>query len=513
MKKYKIIEPQTESLDEFFAIANEKRWSPGEDQLTPLGYIQDYGFHIYAELRLKLDLSAAEDHKAAREYLKTINNFAQTAEAVAHSYGIKILEVQGEVLHFFMPFNHSKESTTRAITFAKELNDTVKNRVTEEPLAIACDYGRTVFVHEGTGSNQSVVSLSPAANDPAKHLGTNPDGTRTIPSRHLYIKAELLKPLSIEIDKRKSWIEIPLENIPKELGELARFEFATNENFSVTLEALNESTRSYEPKITAFSATESLRFNTEDADVNSPAVIQGFFMRADLDGFTNAIKEAFEDGEQSILNLVSHFADILEFANQYIDTSTQSIDIIKLPWAGDCANLLASPLLESYEESQGHLPVKLAVKWHDQADKEYDASVKWKAQLGEASWAIAVAGGDSSETDDSGNNGKTLVAKISLNHRDFLIAAGWNVGRSHDAFNADPKKDETVVHKVDHATLDEHLQKKFSPKTQYKMFYGAKLSMKDLEKAAEKPPDHRQKGKYIAPSGLGASILKSPWAE
>jgi hypothetical protein len=513
VKKYKISESQIKSLDEFIALANEKRWHPDRDGLIPLAHIQDHGFHIYAELRLKLDLSAAEDHKAASEYLKTIHNFAKTTEAVAHAYGVRILEVQGEIIHLFMPCGHSKESTTRVITFSKELHDTIKARVTEEPFAMACDYGRTVFVHEGTGSNQSVISLSPAANDPAKHLGTNPDGSRTIPARHLYIKSELLKPLSIEIDKRKLWIEIPLENVPEGLGTLARFEFSSSETLTASLEALNESARSYEPKIMSFSANESLRFDTGSADVNRPAIIQGFFMRADLDGFTAAIKAAFEDGEQSIINLVRRFADVLEFANQYIDASKQSVDIVKMPWAGDCANLLASPLLESYEESQSYLPVKLAAKWHDQADREYDTNVKWKDQLGDASWAITVAGGNSSGDDDSGNNGQTLIAKISLAHRDFLIAAGWNVGRSHDAFNAEPKKNDIVVHKTDLSMLDDDLQEKFDPMSAYKIFYRTQLSLKEMQK--KKVDEHKKNstGIYAASASLAAKLPIRPFAE
>jgi hypothetical protein len=352
-----------------------------------------------------------------------------------------------------------------------------------------------------------MVSLSPAANAPAKHLGRNPDQSVNIPSRNLRMRREHLELLGLNVDGCKAWDDVPLERIPKQAEALASRQFNFSDRRQQLLESANESIRAYKPTIMRFSANEAVGYDTGSADVNHPAVIQGFFMRADLDGFTSAIETAFKAGPSGIFQLVTRFSELLEFANEYIEDSRSFSTITKLPWAGDCSNLLVSPTQETYEAAQTYLPVKLGARWHDQAK----ANADWDKHFGDAKWAVVVAGGTDSKDGDTGNNGKTLIAKISLNHRDFLIAAGWSVGRSLDAFTAGQKKEDIVVHKTDLTCLNADLQKKFSPMTAYKIFYRARVTMDELRADAEKTHKEKNSGVYTS-AGVSATLIKRPHA-
>jgi hypothetical protein len=497
---------------ELMGAVSERSWQPDHDGLVPIGYACESGYHIYTKLRLRLDTSAADDYNGSKKYLRTIKGYAETAQAYARIYDIQILELQGEVMHFFMPCVNIAASAMRVIAFVKELHDAVKERVSNEPFVAACDYGQTVFVHEGNGSSQSVVSLSPAANAPAKELGTKPDGSVKIQSRNIVIPAEYCKGLGIDVDRRLNWVAISLENLPESLVSLVRKAIAVNDKRESYLSEANEFFKSYDPR-GVFAVDKSYEYDLSAATPEAPAIVQGFFMRADLDGFTDAVERAFHAGGNAVRELVSHFSDQLKYAKAYVSGVDEGVAKAQnLPWAGDCANFLVSPV-EPYVDARQYLPVKLAAKWHDQNDTDYSDGVKWRARFDDARWVVSIAGGNDSDSHDTGNSGHTLIAKIKLDHREFLIAAGWNVRRSLDGFDAEPGKEHTVLHKADYAELEGVLKDKFKLSNNYQIFYHGKVSMRNLQKNVVARHASKAIGAYAIGSSSVAQIPIRSYAE
>jgi hypothetical protein len=132
---------------------------------------------------------------------------------------------------------------------------------------------------------------------------------------------------------------------------------------------------------------------------------------------------------------------------------------IDLPWAGDCANVVILPINSDYDDAREYLPVNAASEWHNQKSGVDSAKRKWLDQIGDAKWAIGIAGGD----DKDGSNGYILIAPLLGRNRDFLVAAGWGVGRSLDAQESDGVAgDDTVMHNIDYAALSTSHSTSFS---------------------------------------------------
>jgi len=480
MKNYKLNKTQF-NFSDLISVSTERLGAFYEtlEEATPIEYSgTETGYHIYTNLRLPLKLSAAEGVQSAKNYLKIINGYAQQAQAFATIYGITILELQGEVIHYFYDTPKSEDSTLRVIAFVKELHDAIKNGISDAPFVGTCDYGKTVFVKEGLGSSASVVSLSPAANAPAKQLGAD-----KTPSGHIAIPSNLSDDIDVLKNIKKSqWLMVSLSEMPQSLSESMTMQFSTKELRGDYIQQANEAFASYQAPTILFSQEDLREYNIEGATPETPAILQGFYMRADLDGFTKTVETAFAQGNVAIAGLVQSFVSQMEYANTFIETQQLKVNKIqKFPWAGDCANFLALPL-ESYSNAQRSLPVHLAANWHDLCEEESPDGGRWKDRFEDAGWAVVVAGGTDSESDDTGNSGRTLVAKIQLKDRQFLIAAGWSPGRCVDGLEAGAGKDETIIHDADKKELSQPLEKLFS-ELDSRFWKKRRLSKKSIETA------------------------------
>lgn len=450
-------------------------------------YAWQRGFHIYGELRLYLPLTAAEDNASARRYLKIIQIYVEIAERCAEVAGAVLLEVQGEVIHLLLPADdQSPGSVNKLLAFCVAFANIVYREI--EPLAgdawqsfaMAAEHGPAVLISDGNNSSDSIVSLGPAANNPAKVLPHTPAG-------NLSVRPDTLGIVYVHTDRRKSWETFDLRNPPYQpsMQKAAMDEsFAMNDStMRVFARQIVESRLQYQATIRNFAAADIK--SGEAVDTASPFQVQGFYMRADLDGFTADVKDAFEDttGEK-VREIVARFTAFMAFADAFSVTIDRQT--IKLPWAGDCANIILLPRTgRPYSHERGAVPATEPAKWHDLTAGHDIHGKRWRDYMLKSEWAVAVAGGDDK---DEGANGFLLVAGVVARQRRFLIAAGWGAGRSKDALEANGiSGKDTVIHKVDYASLSGHFQQWFHPLVEGGIYYrSSELGMHKLISEAVK---------------------------
>lgn len=439
-----------------------------------IAFADETGYHIYGEVRLALSLSASEDTTNASKFLKIIQAMVTATNACALEVGAEILEVQGERVHLLLPGGASKEDVLQALSFCSNLTQILYEYVAPlagkdwQGFATAIDHGRAILIKTGNHSNGSVISLGCAANRPAKQLnkGMTRAGYVSIPSILLnYVES---------IHNQKDWQEVDMLNPPLFVDR-----------------KIQEQSRGKLSEATANALRNSLLFNSKviyaDPDhlkgvlengITSALKVQGIYIRADLDGFSKEVENAFAIGEESINALTKRFVFLMGYADQF--ASKLDRQVIKLPWAGDCANMvLLKQDSESYDIMRASVAPLAARDWHEQRSGFTIEEHSWKDFMGKAEWVLGIAAGDTEE----GSNGHLLLAPIVTLNRKFLIAIGWGARRSLDAQNVDGAHGrDTIIPAVDFRALDSVYQKLFEPITS--LFYRAtQLSKQKVQSA------------------------------
>lgn len=399
------------------------------------------GFHVYGELHLTLNLTAATDTSDAGKLLRVLQEYTSIAEACAPLAGAELLEVQGERIHLLIPAPAvTRDSVNLLLRFSVAFANTVYTRIQRiagadfRGFKMAADHGTAVLVLSGTQANASIVSLGSCANAPAKQLRSAESGTLRLRTEHYRAFTQT--------GEWREWMNIPVRAAKGVTVPVAAEDLM--ENFSSASEAELKD---------KFINPPAVRFANRDyfqealkRDISEALKTQGFGFRADLDGFSKQVAAAKTDAE--ILSLVSRFMQILSYPDHF--ASQLNHPIIKLPWAGDCANLIIFPNGHKYEDSREFLPVRAAGEWHTQMSGHDSSKTAWAKHINGAQWAVGVAGGDDKEC----SNGFILVAPLKGRKRNFLVAAGWGVGRSLDAQECDGVQGgDTVVHEIDHRDL------------------------------------------------------------
>jgi hypothetical protein len=225
--------------------------------------------------------------------------------------------------------------------------------------------------------------------------------------------------------------------------------------------------------------------------VRDPVEVQGFCLRADLDGFTREVERAFgANDERAIMALVQRFIAIMDIPNHFAKRAQRPI--ISLPWAGDCATQLV--LLkrgETYDSARRFLPPNASLIWNECSQDGDQSTRAIREAMGTTNWAIGVAGGDG----DEGSFGRLLVANIRTSGRQFLIAAGWGVRRSLDAQQArHVNANDTVLHLVDCRALHPDYSDAFGALPEISIFRRATLEalkkarLKQINSAGKQSP-------------------------
>jgi hypothetical protein len=443
------------TLDQLFALNRSRRETALVEKrafVEPTREVTStVGYHLYVNITLNLALSAAEKDAEAQRFLDILQEYAAIASRAVDVTGARLLEVQGERLHFLVEANneHDLNAVKRLLTLAYSIVNVAYDRL--EPMAgthwagckAAAYFGPAIILLSEVGGG-SAVSLGRAANAPAKRLSE----IGGVSAGHLAIPEAAL-PHYFGPKAGTSWREINLRT-PSE----ALLRFVENEKRA----SLNDQQFYGDiPRVKLGSANEAF-FDSLNKDTRlAPVKVQGLCLKADLDGFSEQVDEAFAKGSQALVDLVARFRTLLrlpELFAQAINART-----ILLPWAGDCATILVIPQLnEPFGRASTRLPVTSALTWHELPGKTPEIQLS----MGTTKWTLGIAAGDATE----GNDGYMLVAELSARGRYYRVAAGWAVRRADDGYqSAGLRGDDSVITDRDHLRLIESYKKAFNQLT------------------------------------------------
>ena len=436
-----------------------------------VGFTDVTGFHIYCELRPTAKLEIAESDAKALKYLQVIEEYVNHGVRAATPFGVALLELQGNVLHFFKEGEAEVDPLIEAIQFVylftTTLYDELKPDLGDEwdGFASCIDHGRSIVVQHGRDAKASTVSLSPAANRPAKQLlyAKTPAGCLDVP-------AEWAEPLGLSWSPGQ-WATIPMRDRER-MPLLNRVENAQRRQELLTLiREYRANTRRRAVQRVSLLESQQL-FSATGFSVTAPHRIQAFCLRPDLDGFSAVVKAAFDGGDGKAVEQVARgFAEILEFGD-YMERSTPGS--IRLPWAGDCATLLVPPVPDS---SSADLPrwIEVGMKWQSFAAGTSEANARrWGNIFENVKWAVGAC---------HGTAGMNVVAPIQAQGRSFLVGAGWPVAMSQDAQNQG-KGGDIVTHNIDYGNLDGPTRKQFEKVKNTDFWKTSNLTSEKLRKAA-----------------------------
>ena len=409
---------------------NNRTWNASN---TP--YADTTGFHLYSDLDMQLGLIAGGEAAAART-LQILQCYAWAAEAVCEADWLRVLEVQGQRLHLFAETSDtSPENVQRLIRSCRVFHGLASREINQivqdEPFNIrmAADYGRAILLRStGDDISESVVSLGNVANRPAKHL-TRSVGSNGVPAGHIALNSAAIT--NPDGDAKWELINLVSERIEKTASLSEQLVETANSRFDemVALAAKDFETNPKNP-------------------VHIPIRRKGYMLRADLDGFSNRVKEALAKGEKAIVALVHTFEQIMKYPVSFKDELPDGVSVVCFPWAGDCANLFLQ--CEDYDIERTHLPSTAALKWH----KPKSNGTNWRALLEKAEWLVAIAGGD-----EAAQHGNILTGNVIADGRTFHVGAGWSWRRSLDAEQSKgTRATETVIQNEDYSALDKELK-------------------------------------------------------
>jgi hypothetical protein len=410
------------------------------------------GYHVYSKLKLKALLTDPENTEKAGRYLRIVEVFSKAAERACISFACELLEVQGHVHHFFLPCQ--TPDIQRLIRFAASLNSIAYEII--QPIAgdgwngyaTTAEFGDSIILATSSGS---VISLGPCANNPAKKLHAGVQSGR----------------LTYRDSDSSQWTE-------RQLPQNVRMFILEAADAGPGYEQLARETRQLFETI----RPQEIGFARSEAELNSlwsrPVRVQAHFTRADLNGFTALVKEAFSSANKSasVISLVQEIDGVIQEAERALKTFPDR-RIIQMPWAGDCVNFVAfGRSKEPFRVTQGRAPAEIGAYWNDSTKL---ASTRY-------GWTIGVAGGGPLEKATAAQ-GSILLARITVGDRLFDIAAGWGVGKSIRAQEAEgARKGDTIVHEADKNLLDSIYQNLFSA-TETSQFFRAQLTEQVLSKA------------------------------
>ncbi len=397
-------------------------------------FTDETGHHVYIQIRPTLKLYAPDNGGDAAKYYQVISSFTKITSAITTRFGGDLLEAQGNLIHcFFSGDSNDQESQNRLIEFGQVLSTAINAHV--RPIcqdawngyAMASDHGRAILV---AGENDSLVSLGPCANNPAKRIHSK-DSKNGVPSGEFHLR-----------QSHGEWRKVRLISMFKEVNE--------HEGIYKLAHLIAEQVSTQSPDVIHLSQ-ESIPGYLETG-FQQPATLQAHIARADMHNFTRRVKEAFEQGtEQEIRKLAIEFKGLMQKASE-TNSNFQS-KVIQFPWAGDCMNAILLASDEGYEYDRSSISADYGAYWHENMTTR-------KSHHDEVSWTIGCAGGGAINE----ANGYILIGNVDADGRSFTVVAGWGIAHSLKAQeNNDANEYDTVIPDCDYSTLNSSLQKLFTP--------------------------------------------------
>lgn len=427
------------------------------------GYSWTQGIHVYSELRPVERFKVAETEAASQRFLQVVEDYTHAGIQAAVLFDITLLEVQGTVLHFHLEGALDRDAFKRAMSFSYVFSKVLYEGLAEDMraewngFAICMDHGPAIIVRHGQASNSSAISLSDAANRPAKRLfyGRTESGHVEYPEVWHGQKSE-------------GWAAINLRD--RNSAPMLR-DYENAEIEARLRQILQEYRQKRKGAIIAGIPIVQVNDMVDQGGYTAdhPLRVQAFCMRADLDGFSKKVKAAFQQGEEAVEAVAVGFVRIMQFGDFF---EKQHLGAIRLPWAGDCATFLFPPDT-NLSAFRGKNWIEIVEQWQTFASgTDEGRKQRWSKVFADVSWAIGMTYAD---------NGHCLVAPIQALERKFLIGAGAPLTIAQDAQNTG-KGEETVILSSDHQALYNPVRKLFQKIEGTDFWCGRKITM---DKAAQ----------------------------
>lgn len=454
-----------------------------------------HGYHLYIRLRLSLDLEAADGDSEVRLFLKIIEKYARLAVELVEGGKATLLELQGETLHLFYPADVVTDQSLRKIfAYAVAFRDEVERLIGPlageawKSLRFTLDHGPTLLLDSTRNVDDSIISLAPAANRPAKQFAKD---SKAFPSDHLRLRAALVLPFSdfrelatkLSVYADEKWISLSIESIrsattQRDEGARKIEELRTR---------ISKGFERQDPDIALGNVrTLSLLNAADPGTTDKPSRLTGWVLRADLDGFSAGVAAAFAatNHVEALRELTARFLLAMEDATRFDEQCPWSFE--QLPWAGDCASRIIACPAAGYGSAALELPAKVASLWHSKA--------------GTKEWLVSIAGGDEEE-----GKGFILLAEMTIAGRTHRVSGGWAVRRSKQGEqDVGGSRRETVLHRRDAVRLRSPWREAFSDIDGIHRFVRA--TERSLEQARQKSIAAR------APVTVPAILAPRPYA-
>ncbi|RYZ68960.1 MAG: hypothetical protein EOP09_08565, partial [Proteobacteria bacterium] len=355
------------------------------------------GFHLYVKLDLAPHFTTSSNNKDRTKNIRLLGELTQGVKLIVDGrFDGATLEAQGPVVHAFIPsdsgdLDDPREASVEILGF---VSSRIKPQAGDDfrKVVIAYCHGPSIFVAsiDNHGDN-SIVSLAPAANAPAKVLWKKSD--------------ELRSGSILEVETSGSFRLFEPENQRELIINSERLiKKAELENFSSQLPQINV--------INARDMSVPSPSSPDSPTVDEPLESFSISVRADIDGFTATVNKAFESGRDEAEELAEVFHQIMVAAREFCRLHS----LTQLPWAGDCCNILLSvedrPSYKAYRQRR-ILEICVAFEEH------------MRGEFPELNWSFSCAGGDL----ESNQACNTLLSRIDLGNTTLLLATGLPVER------------------------------------------------------------------------------------
>lgn len=384
------------------------------------------GYHIYAMVELKKSWKNSATNEDRKRVISVLADTVVEVREVVHEFGGALLEAQGPVVHAFIPSEDGSLNAPReaARAISSLLNGKIKSRAGDSFVKglVAYCHGQSLFIAsvDSHGDN-SIVSLAPAANVPAKVL---------------WRRAPYLASGSI--------LEVALDGTYTILSERdLRHVVANSSAFNESaLVAMNASTSFSNVRVINRKVSMPHVGSSDSPTVMDPQESYSISVRADIDGFSRQVKDAFDNGPEAVRALAKRFHAIMVHARSF----GKGIKAIHLPWAGDCFNLLlAVDDRQTYQENRRRKILEVVLDFRNHMQDAFP----------EIQWSFSCAAGDL----ENAQKCNTLVSRMTVGQTSILLAAGLPVERSLEGLASEqPKAGCGLLWREDVNALDPRLR-------------------------------------------------------
>lgn len=446
-------------------------------------YSAEWGWHFYSFLRIRPNIEKDGDSEDSRRLASLYKNYTFAADMAARAAKSRclILEHQGNVIHFFFPGKDCKVDVLR--DFARRLTALVEKYVLgyyeKEVMrfAMASQFGQSIIIHApspaGDEGSVSIVSLGPCANYPAKRM------------------VERLTDYECPWSwwSQTGW-KVEECHLTENEGRSLRESYATDELYSQFDEVVAPGVQ-FRGSVTGFNESLAVSQGVNDSASRRSA----FFFRADMDGFTRKVDDAFKNNRTR--DLVLEFIRYMKLVEQW-EIQSVFLRMIPHPWAGDCCNVeivTRDTYNSMFSSLRGSEPLGIIRDWERYVKSNRFSSFEYRKDK-KVKWTYSIGGG------------VIYDFIVKTKDRRFKLSVGRPVGRTHAGVNFKENHPEwLVMHTEDVNKLPLIEQKTFHA---YEENRHPRFKHQDVTNR-QKVDDEAANVAAIAAEPSGSLIKTRPW--